>query len=173
MIIHTYVKVADTVNEWVGKTVMWLFIALTASVLIDMLYRYATGSSTVWAFDINYMIYATNFMLAGGFCMLHDKHVRVDAFYNMMPLRAQGILEIIFYVFLLFPMTIFCLKSTWLNFAQAVASKEIGIVSPWHPPIYHFKFLMPLAFFLLLIQEIAQFIRFIYQTVKGVRYEYK
>jgi len=83
--------------------VMWLFIALTLSVLIDMIWRYLTGSSTVWAFDVNYMIYAVNFMLAGGFCMLHDKHVRVDAFYNMMPIRAQGIVEIIFYLFLLFP----------------------------------------------------------------------
>ena len=170
MIIRTFLKTVDAINEWVGKTVMWLFIALTLSVLIDMIWRYLTGSSTVWAFDVNYMIYAVNFMLAGGFCMLHDRHVRVDAFYNMMPIRAQGIIEIIFYLFLLFPMTFFVLNATWNNFLQAVFSKEIGIVSPWHPPVYHFKFIMPLAFFLLLIQEIAQFTRFVYQTVKGVRY---
>ena len=97
MIIRTYIKVVDTINEWVGRTVMWLFLALTASVLIDMFYRYLTGRSTDWAFDINYMIYAANFMLAGGFCMLHEKHVRVDAFYIMMPLRWRGILEIIFF----------------------------------------------------------------------------
>ncbi len=173
MIIRTYIRTVDAINEWVGKTVMWLFLALTASVLTDMFYRYLTGSSTVWAFDVNYMIYAVNFMLAGGFCLLHEKHVRVDAFYVMMPIRWQGILEIIFYLVLLFPMTLFCLKATWLNFVQAVISKEISIVSPWHPPVYHFKFIMPLAFFLLLIQEIAQFIRYIYQAVKGVRYEYK
>jgi len=82
MIIRTFLKTVDAINEWVGKTVMWLFIALTLSVLIDMIWRYLTGSSTVWAFDVNYMIYAVNFMLAGGFCMLHDKHVRVDAFYT-------------------------------------------------------------------------------------------
>jgi len=173
MIIRTFLKTVDAINEWVGKTVMWLFLALTASVLIDMFTRYLTGACTVWAFDVNYMIYSVNFMLAGGFCMLHEKHVRVDAFYLMMPLRAQAILEIIFYLVLLFPMTLFVLNATWLNFVQAVASKEIGIVSPWHPAVYHFKFVMPLAFFLLLIQEIAQFIRYGYQAVKGVRYEYK
>jgi len=103
MIIRTFVKTVDTINEWVGKTVMWLFLALTASVLIDMFTRLSHRSMHVWAFDVNYMIYSVNFMLAGGFCMLHEKHVRVDAFYLMMPLRAQAILEIIFYLVLLFP----------------------------------------------------------------------
>jgi TRAP-type mannitol/chloroaromatic compound transport system permease small subunit len=90
MIIRTYIRTVDAINEWIGRTVMWLFLALTASVLIDMIKRYLTGASTVWAFDINYMIYAVNFMLAGGFCLLHEKHVRVDAFYVMMPIRWRG-----------------------------------------------------------------------------------
>jgi len=149
---------------------MWLFVVLTATVLTDMFHRYITGSSTDWAFDINYMVYAVNFMLAGAFCMKHDMHVRVDAFYVMMPIRVRGILEILFFLILLFPMTIYCLDSTWGNFLQAVKSREIGIVSPWHPPVYHFKFIMPLAFFLLLLQEIAQFIRYAYAVVKGVPY---
>jgi TRAP-type mannitol/chloroaromatic compound transport system permease small subunit len=173
MILKVYVKIVDGINEWIGRTVMWLFVVLTATVLIDQFKRYLTGQSTDWAFDINYMVYAVNFMLAGAFCMKNEAHVRVDAIYNLMPIRVKSLLEVLFYLLLLFPMTIFNLDATWTDFLRAVSNKEIGIVSPWHPPIYHFKFVMPLAFFLLLIQEIAQFIRYSYGLIKGVPYDTK
>lgn len=170
-IVHAYVKFIDTVNEVVGKAVMWLFVLLTLSVLTDQFKRYLTGRSTDWAFDINYMIYAVNFMLAGAFCLKHEMHVRVDAIYKAMPPRGRAIMEILFYLILLMPMTLFCLDSTWTNFAQAWQSKEISIVSPWHPPVYHFKFVMPLTFALLFLQEVAQFIRYVHLLVKGVPYD--
>ncbi|MFZ5584943.1 MAG: TRAP transporter small permease subunit [Thermodesulfobacteriota bacterium] len=167
MFLGSYVRAVDALNEWVGKTVMWLFLALTASVIIDMFARFLTGQSTDWAFDINYMIYGINFMLAGAFCMKHDTHVRVDALYAKFPPRVRAVLEIIFFLAIMFPFTYFCLDSTWDNFLQAWESKEVSIVSAWHPPIYHYKAVMPLAFALLLLQEVAQFIRYVNTAVKG------
>jgi len=55
MFLGSYVRAVDALNEWVGKVVMWLFLALTASVIIDMFARFLTGQSTDWAFDINYI----------------------------------------------------------------------------------------------------------------------
>jgi len=170
MIFKMYVNFVDTLNEWIGRTVMWLLVLLVITVVTDQFKRYLTGQSTDWAFDINYMVYGVNFMLAGAFCMKHDVHVRVDAFYVMMPVRYRCLLEVLFHVILLIPMTLFCLDSTWGNFLSAWNSKEISIVSSWHPPVYHFKFVMPLTFFLLLLQELAFLIRYVYGMVKGVPY---
>lgn len=167
MFLASYVKAVDAINEWVGKTVMWLFLALTATTLFDMVVRYLTGKSTDWAFDINYMLFGINFMLAGAFCVKHDTHVRVDAIYGRFSPRGKAIVDIVFYVLIMFPFTIFCLDSMWESFIQAVESSEVSIVSAWHPPIYHYKLVMPLTFFLLLIQEIAQFIRYINTAIKG------
>ncbi|MFH1058042.1 MAG: TRAP transporter small permease subunit [Pseudomonadota bacterium] len=167
MFLASYVKAVDAINEWVGKTVMWLLLALTATTLYDMLSRYLTGQSTDWAFDINYMLFGINFMLAGAFCIKHDSHVRVDAIYGRFSPRGKAIVDIVFYVLIMFPFTIFCLDAAWDSFIQAVESREVSIVSSWHPPIYHYKFVMPLTFFLLLIQEVAQFIRYLNTVIKG------
>ena len=72
----------NALNEFVGKAVSLLFIALVITVSLDLFTRFFTGKSTDWAFDINYMIYGTNFMLAGAYAMKHDSHVRVDVIYQ-------------------------------------------------------------------------------------------
>jgi len=168
--VDYFINAVDTLNEWVGRAVSWLFLALTAAVVIDTLYRLFAGRGTDWAFDINYMIYGVQFMLASAFCLKHNVHVRVDPIYARFSPRGQGILEIVFYVLILFPSTIFLLDSCWEHFTSAVEAREISIVSAWHPPVYHFKVVMPLTFLLLLLQEIALFIRYIRNLKKRAAY---
>ena len=76
-----FLHAINTLNEWVGRAVSWLFLALIASVCIDLFTRFFTGKSTDWAFDINYMIYGTNFMLAGAYALKHNSHHDVIEFY--------------------------------------------------------------------------------------------
>lgn len=154
-------------NEWVGQTVSWLFLALTASVCIDLFTRFFTGRSTDWAFDVNYMIYGTLFMLAGPYALKHNAHVRVDVLYMKFSPRTRAVLECLFYILIMFPLCAFMLHATWLDFMNAVKMKEVSIVSSWHPPVYHFKAIMPLTFALLILQSVAKFIPNLVLAVKG------
>ena len=167
MKIEPVVNGINALNEWVGKAVSVLFIALVATVCIDLFTRYFTGKSTDWAFDINYMIYGTNFMLAGAYTMKHDAHVRVDVLYQKFSPRTRAVLECIFLAIIMIPMCSFMLYSTWIDFMISVAAREVSIVSSWHPPIYHYKGIMPLAFVLLLLQSIAHFITNLRTALKG------
>jgi TRAP-type mannitol/chloroaromatic compound transport system permease small subunit len=163
-----FLHAINTMNEWVGRAVSWLFLALIASVCIDLFTRFFTGKSTDWAFDINYMIYGTNFMLAGAYALKHNSHVRVDVIYQKFSPRTRAVLECIFYICIMFPLCAFMLYSTWLDFINAVRMKEVSIVSSWHPPVYHYKAIMPLTFALLILQSIAVFIPNLVHAVKGV-----
>ena len=164
-----FLEGVDSLNEWFGKAVSWLFLALTASVVIDLSMRYFVGRSTDWAFDINYMIYGTQFMLAGAYTLKYNAHVRVDVLYMKFSPRGQAIIEVIFYVCIFFPLCGFMLFSCWKDFVQACYSREISIVSSWHPPVYHFKGAMPLGYALLLLQGIVIFVRSVITIKKGNR----
>lgn len=166
MIVDLFCNGVDALNEWVGKAVSWLFLALIASITIDLVMRYFVGRTTDWAFDINYMIYGTNFMLAGAYALKHGSHVRVDVLFMRFSPKTQAILEIVFYVGLMLPTLYFLLTATWGDFIQSVQSSEISIVSAWHPPVYHYKGVMPLAFSLLILQSLVQLIRNI-KTLAG------
>jgi TRAP-type mannitol/chloroaromatic compound transport system permease small subunit len=154
-----FVRAIDKISEWTGKTVAWLFLLLVATVAYDLFARRLTGKATDWAFDINYMIYGTNFMIAGAYTLWCNGHVRVDVLYNQFSPRTRAWMEIVFYVCLMIPMCVFLLYSTWLDFSYSWASKEVSIQSAWHPPIYHYKFVMPLTFALLLLQSLSELIK--------------
>ena len=59
------------------------------------------------------------------------------------------------------------LYSTWIDFLNSVEVREVSIVSSWRPPIYPYKAVMPLAFFLLLLQSIGHFITNFVIALKG------
>jgi TRAP-type mannitol/chloroaromatic compound transport system permease small subunit len=167
MILDPVVKGINALNEWVGKAVSWLFLALVAAVCIDLFTRYFTGKSTDWAFDINYMIYGTNFMLAGAYAMKNDSHVRVDVLYQRFRPRTRAILDCFFLIVIMLPLCLFMLNATWIDFTHAVEAREVSIVSSWHPPVYHYKAVMPLAFALLTLQTFAKLVPSLILAVKG------
>lgn len=157
----------NALNEYVGRAVSLLIIALVATVCLDLFTRFFTGRSTDWAFDINYMIFGTNFMLAGAYAMKHDTHVRVDVLYQMFSRRTQAVLEVVFMVFVMIPMCSLMLHSTFGEFLMSVEAREVSISSSWHPIIYPYKGIMPLAFLLLLLQSIAHFFSNLPIALKG------
>jgi TRAP-type mannitol/chloroaromatic compound transport system permease small subunit len=152
-------RIIDQISEWAGKTVAWLFLVLIFTVAYDLFARRLTGRATDWAFDINYMIYGTNFMIAGAYTLLHNGHVRVDVLYNNFAPKTRAWLEIFFYVVLMLPLCIILFYSTGIDFLYSVESREVSIQSSWHPPIYHYKFVMPLTFFLLILQSVSQLVK--------------
>lgn len=162
-----YLGWIDSLNELIGKAVSWLFLALTASVVVDLTMRYFVGRTTVWAYDINYMIYGTQFMLAGAYTMKYNAHVRVDVLYMKFSPRGRAVLEVIFYICIMFPLCFFLFSSCWSDFVRACSAREISIVTSWHPPVYHYKGVMPVTYALLILQSIVLFIRNIAIIWKG------
>jgi len=157
----------NALNEYIGKAVSLLFLALIFTVSLDLFTRFFTGRTTVWAFDINYMIFGTNFMLAGAYAMKHESHVRVDVLYQKFPPRARAVLEVIFLALVMIPLCGFMLYSTMTDFLNSVAVREVSISSSWRPIIYPYKAVMPLTFCLLLLQSLVHFCNNIVIAVKG------
>ena len=55
----------------------------------------------------------------------------------------------------------------WEFFAKSFSQGERVVTSPWMPIVYPFKFVIPLAAMLLLIQGLAQFIRAVHAGLTG------
>lgn len=159
----------NSLNEWVGKTVNWIILALVIEVAADLLVRRITGRVLFWAFDVNYMLYGVQFMLAGAYTLKYNAHVRVDVIYDRFSPRGRAILESIFLICLLFPATIFLFNACWGHFYVAVQTRMIGIVSAWHPPIYPFKAVMPITFALLTLQGVVILTHSLTTIFKGGR----
>ncbi len=153
-LLHT----ADQISTWVGKAFAWLIVALMLLVVAEVFKRYALNAPTAWVFDASNMLYGTLFMMGGAYTLAHDGHVRGDFFYGSMKPRKQATIDLVLFILFFLPGVAALTWSGWTYFQDSLAIREQTFnADPL--PVYPFKFIIPLAGALVLMQGISEIIR--------------
>jgi TRAP-type mannitol/chloroaromatic compound transport system permease small subunit len=158
-VMQNFLLTIDRISAAVGKIGAWSILILSVAVGYEVVARYVFRAPTTWAYDISYMLYGALFMLAGAYTLSRNGHVRGDFIYRNFSPRMQAGLDLALYVVFFFP-GILALIYAGYDFAKiSWFIKERSSVSPFGPPIYHFKALIPLAGSLMFLQGGAEVIR--------------
>lgn len=153
-ILHT----AESISTWVGKAFAWLIVALMLLVVLEVFKRYALNMPTAWVFDASNMLYGTLFMMGGAYTLAHDGHVRGDFLYGRFRPRTQALLDLVLYVLFFLPGIAALTWSGWTYFGESLAIHETTFnATPL--PVYPFKFIIPLAGALVLMQGLSEMLR--------------
>ncbi len=153
-VLHT----ADQISTWVGKAAAWLIVALMLLVVAEVFKRYALNAPTAWIYDVNNMLYGTLFMLGGAYTLAHDGHVRGDFFYGSMKPRTQASVDVVMYVLFFIPGIVALTWAGWTYFQDSLAMHEQTFNAD-PIPLYPFKFVIPVAGAIVLMQGIAEIAR--------------
>ena len=158
MKIQTLLHSADHISTWVGKAFSWLIVALMLLVVVEVFKRYALNAPTAWVFDASNMLYGTLFMMGGAYTLAQDGHVRGDFLYGNFKPRTQASIDLALYVIFFIPGIAALTWSGWTYFQDSVALNEQTFnADPL--PVYPFKFMIPFAGALVLMQGISEIIR--------------
>jgi len=148
----------DRINGVIGRSVIWLILASTVVSGVNAVVRKTLHTSSNAWLELQWYLYASAFLLAAGYTLRQNEHVRVDVLISRFTRRTQVWIDLFGLAFFLFPMAAVVL---WLSlpFAiQAVTSGETsgnaGGLIRW-PVIV----MMPLGFALLLAQGGSEFIK--------------
>ncbi len=153
-LLHT----ADTISTWIGKAFAWLIVALMLMVCIEVFKRYILNAPTAWIFDASNMMYGTLFMMGGAYTLAQDGHVRGDFLYGSMKPRKQAALDLVLYFVFFLPGILALTWAGWIYAGDSLAIRETTFnATPL--PVYPFKFIIPLAGAIVLMQGIAEIIR--------------
>ena len=76
----------DAINKGVASVVRWLVLLMVLAQFAIVVGRYVFGVNSIAAQESVLYMHATLFMLAAGYTLLVDKHVRVDVFYAKLAL---------------------------------------------------------------------------------------
>jgi TRAP-type mannitol/chloroaromatic compound transport system permease small subunit len=104
------------------------------------------------------MLYGTLFMMAGAYTLAKNGHVRGDVLYGFFEPRTQARIDLILYVLFFLP-GIFALTWAGWGFAQDSVAIRESTFSATPLPLYPFKFIIPLAGFMLLLQGVVEIVR--------------
>lgn len=157
--MQAFLFTIDRISAWVGKAFAWSILVLTLAVCYEVFSRYVLGAPTDWAFDASYILYGVLFMMAGAYTLSRNGHVRGDVLYGFLSPRKQASIDLVLYVVFFLP-GITALIYAGYDFAQmSWELNEHSSLTPNGPPIYHFKTIIPIAGFFVLLQGFAEIIR--------------
>ena len=158
---------ADRFSTWAGKSAAWLIVVLMLVVCIEVFKRYALNAPTAWIYDVNNMLYGTLFMMGGAYALAHDGHVRGDFFYGRFRPRTQAWLDLVLYVLFFLPGIGALTWAGWTYFNESLAMRE-QTFNATPLPLYPFKFVIPVAGVIVMLQGIAEIIRCVLCIRSGV-----
>jgi TRAP-type mannitol/chloroaromatic compound transport system permease small subunit len=159
-------RLIDKLNEFVGRWVAWLVLAAVLTSAINASVRKAFGTSSNAFLEIQWYLFAAVFLLAAGYTLLRQEHVKIDVILGRFSKRTQVKVEILGLLFFLLPFCYSMITLVWPLVVKAYVTGEMsqnaGGLIRW--PVFA---LVPAGFGLLALQGLSELIkRFAY--LKGL-----
>ncbi|MFT6916824.1 MAG: TRAP-type mannitol/chloroaromatic compound transport system permease small subunit [Motiliproteus sp.] len=150
-------KAIDWISENSGVFISFWTINAVCFYFYEVIMRYVFNMPTIWVHEASFLLLGMQYLMAGGFAMLHGAHVRVDVVYNYLPERGRVGMDIFtsmfFFVFVL-AMTI----TSWIYFEYAMQLGETTMET-WGIQHWPVKGMMFLGSLLLLLAGISKLIK--------------
>lgn len=151
-------ELIDGLNRFVGRWVIWLILASTVISAVNAIIRKVFDYSSNAFLEVQWYFFAASFLLAAGYTLLNNEHVRIDVVVGRFSKRVQMWVDVFGFIAFLLPMCVTVLYLGIPFFLQGYVSSETssnaGGLTLW--PVYA---LMPLGFGLLLLQGISELIK--------------
>ena len=95
-------KIVDGINNTVGRAVSWLTLIMVLVQTIVVVQRYVFGINYIWMQESITYMHGILFMLAAGYTLLNNSHVRVDIFYREAAPKRKALTDLVgTYLFLM------------------------------------------------------------------------
>jgi TRAP-type mannitol/chloroaromatic compound transport system permease small subunit len=148
----------DQLSDWVGRWVAWLVLAAVLLSAGNAVMRKAINWSSNGLLEIQWYLFAAVFMLAAGYTMMRQEHVRIDVISGRFSKRTQIWIDIVGICVFLFPFIYMIIMLSMPLVINAYVSKEMssntGGLIRW--PVFA---LLPLGMLLLGIQGVSELIK--------------
>lgn len=148
----------DRLSTWMGQLFAWTIVLLTFGISAEVFSRYVLNEPHDWALNGQIMLYGALFMMAGAYTLAKNNHVRGDVLYGFFRPRTQAAVDLVLYLLFFLPGIV---ALTWAGWTYAMESWVIRekTFSATPLPLYPFKFVIPLAGALLLLQGAVEIVR--------------
>jgi len=148
----------DRISEFVGRWVAWLVLAAVLISALNAAVRKAFNTSSNAYLEIQWYLFAAVFLLAAGYTLLRQEHVKIDVISGRFSKRTQIWIDIIGLAAFVLPLVWTVIRLSLPLVIRAYEmneySQNAGGLIRW--PVFA---LLPLGFLLLGIQAVSELIK--------------
>lgn len=151
-------RAIDAVNTRIGRWCAWLVVAaILISAANATVRKVFDTSSNAWL-ELQWYLFSCVFLLCASWTLIVNEHIRIDIINNQLPKRAQNWIDVVGHALFLLPFTIVIVWTGWPFFLASWRVNEVS-GSAGGLLVWPIKLLVPVAFFLLLLQAISELIK--------------
>jgi TRAP-type mannitol/chloroaromatic compound transport system permease small subunit len=147
----------DKINGYTGEFVCYWSIIAVFVYYYEVLARYVFNSPTNWAHESMFLMFGMQYMLAAGFALREDSHVRVDVIYLHLPDRVKAFIDMITSI-LFFIFAVALLWTGWTFAADSIRVWEVSFTE-WAIQYWPVKVTLVIGPLLLFLQGFARLIK--------------
>ncbi|MEQ1611109.1 MAG: TRAP transporter small permease subunit [Hyphomicrobiaceae bacterium] len=151
-------RAIDNMNTWIGRNAAWLILlAVLVSTVNAIIRKVFNVSSNAWL-EIQWILFGAVFLLCAPWTLLVNEHIRIDIVNSLLSKRIRNFIEVVGHWFFIVPICLVMLYTSIPFFLRSLGQNEQS-TNAGGLPVYPAKFLVPLAFTLMLAQGISELIK--------------
>lgn len=151
-------KRIDNVSEFIGRWVAWLVLLAVLISAGNAAMRKAFNASSNGFLEIQWYLFAAVFLLASGYTLMRQEHVKIDVVSGHFSKRTQIWIDIVGICIFLLPFTFMIIKLAMPLVINAYITQEVssnaGGLIRW--PVFA---LLPAGMLLLAMQAVSELIK--------------
>lgn len=151
-------RAIDAINERIGRTVYWLVLVAVLVSAINAIVRKLFNMSSNAFLELQWYLFSGVFLLAAGYTLLRNEHVRIDVLAGRLSPRAQAWIDVFGTVFFLMPMALLFIWLSWPVFVRTLTHGEIS-TNAGGLLIWPARALVPVGFTLLVLQGASELVK--------------
>ena len=149
----------DRISKYAGFMAAFLVLALSLLVAYDAAMRYLFSAGSIALQEIEWHLFDIIFLLGLSYALKHDKHVRVDIFFERYSQQTRAVLQILSMLLLVIPFSFIFLNDALSMTTQSYLQHEVssdpgGLTQRWL-----IKAMLAFAFVLLLLQALSEILK--------------
>lgn len=158
-------QLARTIDRWqdaFGRALSWLMLVMVLVVFLDVVMRYAINRTYVFTQELEWYIFAVAYLMAGGYVLLWDEHIRVDILYSRLTPRNRAWMDFVLFFVFYFPSTILVMYTAWPFFRNSFTVLEGSPDPGGIPARWALKGVIIAAFGIMVVQGLSEVIKRFY-----------
>ena len=146
----------DRISKYAGFIAAFLVVMLSLLVAYDAVMRYLFSSGSIALQEVEWHLFDVIFLLGLTYALKHDKHVRVDIFFERYSKESRAIVQILSMLILVIPFSLVFLSDSIDMLTQSYLQNEISSDPGGLTHRYFIKGVLVLSFILLIIQAMSE-----------------
>jgi len=149
----------DRLSKYTGLLAAVLVVALSLLVSYDAMMRYLFSAGSIALQEIEWHLFDAVFLLGLSYALKHDKHVRVDIFFERYSPDVKATVQILSMLLLVIPFSMLFIADAYDMALQSYLQHEVssdpgGLSNRWV-----IKAVLVLGFVLLLVQAVSEVLK--------------